>query len=187
MARSRPAGCRSLRIRSGVFSAERLLSAGYPLPQMEWGSLLAALTGEPLPSCSACALLVLPGPALCDRWFRPAVTGVLSTFLKLFQSADRLVPMVFNRSLQPFHGFPAPAGPGPSVLADPAAGAGADGAGGRRLRRSRRWPGRFGGRSRRLHDGLAERLAGASGSPPGGGGPVGRDLAGRRRLRRPAS
>ncbi len=76
-----------------------LLAAEVPLFGMSWGSLLR-LSSEAIGLVLGMCLLVRPG-----RPFRPAVYAALTAaviLLKLFQSADRLVPLVFNREFNLF-------------------------------------------------------------------------------------
>jgi hypothetical protein len=76
-----------------------LLTAEFPSHRMEWGSLLRVSPEALLLLFSMC-LLVRPG-----RRFRPpiyAATTIAVIFLWLFQSADRLVPMIFNRAFNLF-------------------------------------------------------------------------------------
>ncbi len=76
-----------------------LLNLDIPYGKMEWDSLLR-VSSDGLCLLAGMCLLVLPG-----RPFRPvayaAVTACV-TLLKLFQWADRLVPMVFNRAFNLF-------------------------------------------------------------------------------------
>lgn len=84
-----------LRSAAAFFFLNTLLSAEIPFPQMQWSSWLR-LSPESLGLLLGMWVLTRPGQRL-----RPAVHVILTgslTFLKLFQSADRLVPMVFNRA-----------------------------------------------------------------------------------------
>jgi hypothetical protein len=76
-----------------------LLAAEVPFFGMRWGSLLR-VSPEALGLILGLCLLVRPG-----RPFRPALYAALTAavvFLKLFQVADRLVPMLFNREFNLF-------------------------------------------------------------------------------------
>lgn len=75
------------------------MTAEIPIFGVSWGSLLR-LSPEALGLVLGMCLLVRP-----DRSFRPALYAALTAaiiFLKLFQSADRMVPLVFNREFNLF-------------------------------------------------------------------------------------
>jgi hypothetical protein len=88
-----------LKSAAAVLFLNALLAVEIPFSRMEWGSLLR-VSPDGLCLFFGMCLLVRPG-----RRFRPAVYAALTAaviFLKLFQSADRLVPMVFNRDFNLF-------------------------------------------------------------------------------------
>ena len=88
-----------LKSAAAVLFLNALLAMEIPFSRMEWGSLLR-VSPDGLCLFFGMCLLVRPG-----RRFRPAVYAALTAaviFLKLFQSADRLVPMVFNRDFNLF-------------------------------------------------------------------------------------
>jgi hypothetical protein len=92
---SRPSRFRPLlKLAAAFFFLNALLSVEIPCVRMEWGSLLR-VSPEALGLLLGMCLLVRPG-----QCFRPAVYVALTAsviYLRLFQSADHLVPMVFNR------------------------------------------------------------------------------------------
>jgi hypothetical protein len=84
---------------AAFFLLNALLSADIPYPRMDWGSLLR-LSPESLGLLLGMSALSRPG-----RRLHPLIQGLLTAslaFLKLFQSADRLVPLVFNREFNLF-------------------------------------------------------------------------------------
>lgn len=84
---------------AAFFLLNALLSAEIPCPRMDWGSLLR-LSPESLGLLLGMSALSRPG-----RRLHPLILGLLTAslgFLKLFQSADRLVPLVFNREFNLF-------------------------------------------------------------------------------------
>jgi hypothetical protein len=93
-----PAGRQRLRplakAAAAFFLLNALLSMEIPYPRMDWGSLLRP-SPESLGLLLGMAALSRPG-----RGLPPLIQGLLTAsfaFLKLFQAADRLVPLVFNR------------------------------------------------------------------------------------------
>ena len=88
-----------LKSAAAFFFLNALLSMEVLPFRMEWGSLLR-VSPDGLCLLLGMCLLVRPG-----QRFRPVVYAALTAavmFLKLFQSADRLVPMVFNRDFNLF-------------------------------------------------------------------------------------
>jgi hypothetical protein len=76
-----------------------LLTAGILFHRVPWGSLLRI---SPEALCLLCGMCLLVRPG---RPFRPPIYAVLTIaviFLGLFQSAERLVPMIFNRAFNLF-------------------------------------------------------------------------------------
>ncbi len=90
---------RCMRSLAAFLLLNALLTVEIPYPQMEWGALLR-LAPESLG-----LLLVMGALAGRGQRLRPGVLAALTAalvFLKLFQSADRLVPMIFNRAFNLF-------------------------------------------------------------------------------------
>jgi hypothetical protein len=88
-----------LRAAAAVFFLNVLMTLEIPLTRMEWDCLLQ-LSPDALCLCLGVCLLARPGQS-----FRPAIYAALTlavVFLKLFQSADRLVPLIFNRDFNLF-------------------------------------------------------------------------------------
>ncbi len=90
---------RSIRSLAAFLLLNALLTVEIPYPRMEWGALLR-LAPESLGLLFVLGVLSGRGQRL-----RPVVLAALTAalvFLKLFQSADRLVPMIFNRAFNLF-------------------------------------------------------------------------------------
>lgn len=88
-----------LKAAAAVLFLNALLTAEIPFTGMQWASLLR-VSPDGLCLLLGMCMLVRPG-----QRFRPLVYAALTAavmFLKLFQSADRLVPMVFNRDFNLF-------------------------------------------------------------------------------------
>ena len=84
---------------AAVFFLNVVMTAEIPFTRMEWDCLLR-LSPDALCLCFGLCLLARPG-----QRFRPAIYAVLTlavVFLKLFKSADRLVPLIFNREFNLF-------------------------------------------------------------------------------------
>jgi len=88
-----------LKSAAAVLFLNALLTAEIPFARMEWGSLLR-VSPDGLWLFFGMCLLVRPG-----QRFQPVAYAALTIaviFLRLFQSADRLVPMIFNRAFNLF-------------------------------------------------------------------------------------
>lgn len=88
-------GTLTLKFAGALFFLNALLSLGFPSMRMDWGSLFR-VSPDFLALFLGMCLLVRG-----DARFRPAIYAALTAavmFLRCFESADRLVPMVFNRT-----------------------------------------------------------------------------------------